>query len=91
MKERRAQHDSVWLHMCMFLHVVVWTVGVYANVLFNSAHMCLCGWAGKPVWICFVYVCLCLEPYAAWLVGGLIGKALHAWVRSNLLPSVDTQ
>lgn len=43
-----------------------------------SSILPICVSVGEPVWICFVYVCLCLEPYAAWLVGGLIGKALHA-------------
>lgn len=34
---------------------------------------------------------LCLELWAWWLVGGLIGKALHAWVPSNFPPSADAQ
>lgn len=33
--------------------------------------------ASKPVWVCVVYVSLCLELHTAWLVGGLIGKSLH--------------
>jgi len=53
--------------------VVVSTVGVYANM---SSNLPICVSVGEPVWIRFVSVSL--EPHTAWLVGGLIGWALHA-------------
>lgn len=51
-----------------------------------------CDIASKQVCLGLSCLCECVwSCEAAWLVGGLIGKTLHAWVRSNLPPSVDTQ